>query len=60
MSIKDILNEAVVLSQNINTSVDMAEVTGGTDKTIRYFNRNQITKSYKPGRYFSAGITYKF
>lgn len=60
MSIKDILNEAVMLSQNINTSVDMAEVTGGTDKTIRYFNRNQITKSYKPGRYFSAGITYKF
>jgi TonB-dependent receptor len=52
MAVKDILNEAVVLSQNINTTVDMAEVTGGTDNTVKYFNRNQITKSYNPGRYF--------
>ncbi len=60
MAVKDILNEAVVLSQNINASVDMAEITGGTDNTIKYFNRNQVTKSYKPGRYFSVGITCKF
>jgi hypothetical protein len=60
LAVKDILNEAVELSQNINTSVDMAAVTGGSDNTVRYFNRNQVTKSYKPGRYFSVGITYKF
>jgi outer membrane receptor protein involved in Fe transport len=60
MSVKDILNEAVVLSQNINTSVDMTELTGGADNTIKYFDRDQITKSYNPGRYFSVGITYKF
>ncbi len=60
MAVKDILNEAVVLSQNIKTSVDMAEFTGGNDNTIKYFNRDQITKSYKPGRYISVGITYKF
>jgi TonB-dependent receptor len=60
MAVKDILNEAVVLSQNINTSVDMTELTGGTDNTVKYFNRDQITKSLNPGRYFSVGITYKF
>jgi hypothetical protein len=60
MAVKDILNEAVVFSQNIKTSVDMAEVTGGSVNTVKYFDRNQTTKSYKPGRYFSMGITYKF
>ena len=60
MAVKDILNEAVVLSQNINTSVDMTELTGSTDNTVKYYNRDQITKSYNPGRYFSVGITYKF
>ena len=60
MAVKDILNEAVELSQNINTSVDMSELSGSTDNTIKYFNRDQITKSYNPGRYFSVGITCKF
>jgi hypothetical protein len=57
---RDILNEAITMSQNINTTVDMAEVTGGTINKTEHFNRNQITKSYRPGRYLSLGITYKF
>jgi outer membrane receptor protein involved in Fe transport len=60
MAVKDILNEPVMLAQKINTSVDMAEVTEGSVNTVKYFDRDQITKSYKPGRYFSVGITYKF
>ena len=28
----------------------MAEVTGGIDNSIKYFNRDQITKSYQPGK----------
>jgi hypothetical protein len=59
-AIKDILNEAVNLTQKINTSVDMAEVTGGIITTTKFFKRDQITKSYQPGRYLSAGLTYKF
>jgi hypothetical protein len=38
----------------------MAEITGGSVSTIKDFNREQITKSYNPGRYFSVGVTYKF
>ena len=60
MSVKDILNEAVIFNQNINTTVDMAEVTRGSVNTVKDFNRDQITKSYNPGRYFSVGLTYKF
>jgi hypothetical protein len=60
MALKDILNEAVILNQRIRTSVDMAEVTGGTVNMVKDFDRNQTTKSYNPGRYFSITITYKF
>jgi len=60
LAVKDILNEAVIFDQIIKTTVDMAEVTGGSVNTVKDFNRTQITKSYNPGRYFSAGVTYKF
>ena len=58
--IKDILNEQVTMKQTINATVDMSEVTAGTDNSIRDFKRDQITKSYLPGRYLTIGITYKF
>jgi hypothetical protein len=58
--IKDIFNEKVILSQTVNTSIDMAELTGGSLSGVKVFNRDQTTKSYQPGRYFSVIITYKF
>jgi outer membrane receptor protein involved in Fe transport len=57
---KDILNEKVIMKQIVDTNVDMAEVTGGQNNSVKYFRRDQITKSYRPGRYLTAGITYKF
>jgi TonB-dependent receptor len=59
-AVKDLLNEKVRMMQTINTTVDMNEVTGGSQSGTKYFNRDQVTKSYNPGRYFSMGITYKF
>jgi hypothetical protein len=60
LSLKDLLNEKVLLSQKINTTVDMAEFNGGGQSQLKEFNRSQTTKSYNPGRYMTAGITYKF
>lgn len=58
--IKDVLNERVYLTQTINTSVNMKDINGVTDSGVKYFNRQQITKSYQPGRYITLGLTYKF
>jgi hypothetical protein len=60
IGIKDILNEKINMMQTINTSVDMSELTGGSQNDVKYFNRTQVTKSYKPGRYVTLGLTYKF
>ncbi len=60
ISLKDLLNEKVLLSQKINTTVDMAEFNGSGQSQLKEFNRSQTTKSYNPGRYLTAGITYKF
>ncbi len=59
-SIKDILNEQAIMKQTVDTTVDMSEVTGGTDNSLKYFKRDQITRSYRPGRYMTLAITYKF
>jgi outer membrane receptor protein involved in Fe transport len=59
-SVKDILNEKVTFNQPVNTTVEMAEVTDGTQTGTKHFDRDQITKSFNPGRYISAGLTYKF
>jgi hypothetical protein len=59
-AIKDIFNEKLMLTQTINTTVDMAELTGGQVNSVKYFNRDQVTKSLRPGRYLSLGLTYKF
>ncbi len=58
--IKDILNQQVTMKQTVDTTVDMSELTGGADNSLKYFKRDQITKSYKPGRYLTLGVTYKF
>jgi hypothetical protein len=58
--IKDFFNEKVRLIQTVNTAVDMNEVTEGSLNGVKFFKRDQITKSYNPGRYLSLGITYKF
>jgi TonB-dependent receptor len=60
ISVKDIFNQKYVLKQTIDTSVDMNEVSKGSTSGVEYFNRDQITKSYQPGRYVSLGVTYKF
>jgi outer membrane receptor protein involved in Fe transport len=58
--IKDILNLPVKYQQNINTSVDMALYSQGADSGFKYFDRNQVTRSYSPGRTLLLGITLKF
>jgi hypothetical protein len=58
--IKDIFNEQVSLIQPINTTVDMSEINGGGPNEIKSFKRDQVTKSYQPGRCISFGITYRF
>ncbi len=58
--IKDIFNEQIRLVQTIDTSVDMNAIDGGTKGGTKYFNRQQVTKSFNPGRYITIGFTYKF
>jgi hypothetical protein len=58
--IKDIINEQVTMKQIVNASVPMSEITGGVDNSTKEFKRDQITKSYKPGRYITLGVSYKF
>jgi hypothetical protein len=58
--IKDILNEKVTMSQTVNANVNMTEVTNGTQNGTEYFKREQITKSFNPGRYFTLGVAMKF
>ena len=57
--IRDILNEKVEYMQTINALVDMNTYTKGVDNSIKEFNRNQYTRTYYPGRYFSFGISLK-
>ena len=60
ISVKDILSQKFILKQTIDTSVDMNELSKGSTSGVEYFKRDQITKSYQPGRYVSLSITYKF
>lgn len=60
LGLKDLLNEEISSVQTINANVNMADLTGGKDPSIKNFKREQVVKSYKPGRYGTFGITYKF
>jgi TonB-dependent receptor len=57
--IKDIFNERVRLVQSINTTVNMDEINNTNTNETKQFKRDQITKSFQPGRYVTLGITYK-
>jgi len=61
--IKDIFNEQVRLVQVINTTVNMDEINNTNTNTntneTKHFKRDQLTKSFQPGRYITFGITYK-
>ncbi len=59
-SMKDILNQKLILTQTVSTSVDMNDLTKGSQTGIEYFKREQITKAYQPGRYTTISISYKF
>jgi hypothetical protein len=58
--IKDILNQTVRFQQNINTNVDMSVYSQGADSGILYFDRDQETKSFSPGRTILLGVSLKF
>ena len=58
--IKDIFNQQVRLVQTINTTVNMNEINNMNTNETKHFKRDQVTKSYQPGRYITLGITYKF
>ncbi len=55
--IKDLFGEKVVFQQNVKSIVDMSNYGG--DGT-RAFDRTQDTRSYFPGRQYSAGLSVKF
>jgi len=58
--IKDLLNQPVRFQQNINTYVDMSVYSQGADNGTLYFDRDQETKSYLPGRTVLLGVSLKF
>jgi outer membrane receptor for ferrienterochelin and colicin len=57
--IKNLLNEKVEYAQQINTLVNMDIYSGGTSTGLKHFNRQQVTKSFSPGRYISVGVSVK-
>lgn len=58
-NIKNALNSKVTYRQNIDTDVDMSYYTGNPSSGIIHFNRNQTTKEYRPGSYYTLGIIVK-
>jgi hypothetical protein len=58
--IKDLLDQEVIFLQHIQNSVNMSNYTKGADAGIRSFDRNQVTKSFNPGRTFVLGFSIKF
>ncbi len=58
-SIKDLLNQCVVYKQKIDTNVDMSYYTGGSSN-VKYFNRDQVLRSFRPGSSFSLELGFRF
>jgi hypothetical protein len=58
--IKDILNEKIEFVQTVDTRVDMNSYTNGVESGFKYFKRDQVTRSFRPGSYFTLGISVKF
>ena len=57
--IKDILNENVEYVQTINALVNMDIYSNSTNTGNKQFTREQVTRSFNPGRYFSLGVSVK-
>lgn len=60
LGLKDILNEQFKTIQTVDATVKLDDLTGGSGTGTKHFERDQIVKSFQPGRYFSFGLTYKF
>jgi outer membrane receptor for ferrienterochelin and colicin len=58
-SIKDLLNQSIVYKQNVNATVDLSHYTGGASE-IKYFDRDQVLRSYKPGSSYSLELGFRF
>jgi hypothetical protein len=58
-SVKDLLNQKVVFKQNIDATVDMSYYNGGTSN-IKYFNRDQVLRSFRPGSSYSIELGFRF
>lgn len=57
--VKDLLNEKVEYMQSVNAVVNMDAYTKGAETGMKEFNRNQYTRIYYPGRYFTIGLSVK-
>jgi len=60
VGIKDLFNQKSILTQTVNTAVDMTGLTNGDITGTEHFNKKQITKSFQPGRYATLSVSYKF
>jgi outer membrane receptor protein involved in Fe transport len=58
--IKDILNEEIRYVQPVDATVDMSIYTNGENTGFKHFKKDQVTRSFRPGSYFSLGVTFKF
>ncbi len=58
-SVKDLLNQPIVFQQNINTTVDMSFYNNSTTG-VKSFDRDLVTRKYKPGSNYSFEVSFKF
>jgi outer membrane receptor for ferrienterochelin and colicin len=59
LSIKDMLNQSIVFKQNVKTKVDMSHYMGGASE-IKYFDRDQVLRRFKPGGSCSLELVFRF
>ncbi len=57
--IKDILNQAVLYQQNIDTNVDMSFYNHG-EVSVKNVKADQTFRKYKPGSYYTLGVQFQF
>jgi outer membrane receptor for ferrienterochelin and colicin len=58
-ALRDLLNQKVTYKQTIDTDVDMSLYDSNLSET-RHFTRKQVNKSYRPGSYFTLGLSARF
>jgi hypothetical protein len=57
--IKDILNQNVLYQQNIDYDVDMTNY-GDINASVKHFSRKQDIRKFRPGSFYSLGVTFMF